>query len=83
MFVFTYFKWIWYYLQVMASSLSGRLIYWSGEALYGEYSYIEEEAVYINIIQGKTIQWESRSIAIIHINVHAGSFLLSEMNLRC
>ena len=34
------------------------LIYRSGEALYGECSYIEEaeEAVYVIIIHGKTVQ---------------------------
>ena len=37
-----------------------RCIYRYGEALYGECSYIEE-AVYMNIIHGNTVQWESRN----------------------
>ena len=37
-----------------------RFICQSGEALYGECSYIEEKAVYINIIHGKTVQWKTR-----------------------
>ena len=28
------------------------------DALYGECSHIEEKAVYINIILGKTVQWK-------------------------
>ena len=38
-----------------------RFIYRSGEAQYGECSYIEEEAVYVIIIHAKTVQWESWS----------------------
>ena len=48
-----------------------RIIYRSGEALYGECSYIEEEAVYVINIQGKTVQWESqkKSYIIIRGNI--------------
>ena len=37
-------------------------MYRSGNALYEESSHIEEEeeAVYIIIIHGKTVEWESR-----------------------
>ena len=41
-------------------NLTRRFTYVSGEALYGEYSYIEEKAVYIVIIHDKTVQWEYR-----------------------
>jgi len=36
------------------------LIVRSGSALYGECSYIEEKAVYILNIDGKTVQWKTR-----------------------
>jgi len=39
-----------------------RFIYLSAEALYGEFSYIEEKAVYVIFIHGKTVQWESYTI---------------------
>ena len=33
--------------------------YRNSEALYGECKYLEEKAVYIIIINGKSVQWES------------------------
>ena len=37
-----------------------RFIYRSGEALYGECSFVEEQPVYVINIHGKTVQWKSR-----------------------
>ena len=46
-----------------------RFIYRSGEALYGECAYKEEEAVYVINIHGKTVQWESCSIIMVLVTV--------------
>jgi len=40
------------------------------EALNGEYSYIEEKAVYINIIHAKTVQWKTRKQSCSIINIY-------------
>ena len=46
--------------RCVMSVLQRRFIYRSSEAIYGECSYIEEKAVYINIIHGKSVQWVTR-----------------------
>ena len=47
----------------LVSNQTRRFIYRSGEALYRECSYIEENAVYVINIHDKTVQWESRKKA--------------------
>ena len=47
-----------------------RFINRSGETLYGKDSYIEEKAVYINIIYDKTVQWKTwKQSCIISVDV--------------
>ena len=46
-------------------------MYGSGEALYGERLYTEEEeAVYVINIHGRTVQWESRKTSCSIINIY-------------
>jgi len=58
-------------------------MYGSGEALYGERLYTEEEeAVYVINIHDRTVQWESRKTSCSIINIYIYIIFLKWLDYR-